>query len=275
MNSKLRRSFLFNLGIVVLLCLLLYISFFATLNYVTRHGQEIKIPDVRGKDLNTATSLLKSMNFEIYVDSTYEPDLKPLSVLKQVPDTGSVVKQGRTVFLTVNMINPPHIPMPPLVNLSFRSALMLLHNNKLRLGDTTFKPDIAAGAVLDMLLDGKSVKAGDIITQGSKIGLVIGDGLGNNTFNIPSVTGLSVDEAITILAQYNLQDILVPAYEDTKIDDTAEATVVDQFPAPVSPTGAPNTIKAGDVVDLKIEMNPDPGHIKQYNTTDRKNVIPN
>lgn len=253
MKANIRNSFLFNLGIILLLCTLLYISFFATLKCVTRHGEEVIIPNLKGKDVNSAVSLLRTLHFEVNIDSTYEPDIKPLEVLKQVPDTGSIVKQGRTVFLTVNMVTPPRIPMPSLVNLSLRSAEMLLKNNKLKLGDTTYKPDIAAGAILEQLYNGQPIKAGDIIAQGSKISLIIGDGLGNNTFNVPDVTGMSVDEAMIILNQYNLQGVLVPFDANTQISDTSSAMVVDQYPTPVTPEGAHNSIKAGDIVDLKIK----------------------
>ena len=254
MKENIRKSFLFNLGIILVLCLLLYIAFFTTLNCLTRHGEEVKIPDIRGKDINTAITQLKGMHFEVITDSTYEPDVKPLAVLKQVPDTGSVVKQGRTVFLTVNMVTPPHIPMPALVNLSFRSAEMLLRNNKLKLGDTTLKPDIAAGAVLEQLYKGQPIKAGDQIAQGSKISLVIGDGLGNTNFNVPDLTNSSVMEARIILDQYNLQGNLVPFDMQTQITDSESAMVVDQFPAPLTPTGEHNMIKAGSIIDLKIKQ---------------------
>lgn len=252
MKANIRKSFLFNLGIIIVLCLLLYIAFFATLKCITHHGEEVKIPDVRGKDMNAAIAQLKQMHFEVNIDSTYEPDIKPLAVLKQVPDTGSVVKQGRTVFLTVNMVSPPVIPMPPLVNLSFRSALMLLHNNKLKLGDTTYKPDIAAGAVLEVLYNGQPIQTGDNIAQGSKISMVIGDGLGNTTLNVPDVIGLTVEEAEQMINASNLLYSIVPDPQ-AHIADTSSATVIDQFPLPNNQEGMHNTVKAGSIIDLKIK----------------------
>ena len=98
-----RKIFLFHLGIVLLLCTVLYVSFFATLHWLTQHGEEVPIPDVRGRSVDEAITQLKAMHFEVYVDSTYEPSVKPFTVLKQLPDTGSQVKEGRTVFLTVKL----------------------------------------------------------------------------------------------------------------------------------------------------------------------------
>ncbi len=256
MKGTFKNSFWFHFAIVVALCTVLYISFFATLHWITKHGEEIKIPDVRGTQMDAAVAALKAMHFEVSIDSTYETDVKPLSVLKQVPDTGSLVKQGRTVFLTVNMMTPPKVPMPNLVNLSFRSAEMLLKNNKLILGDTSYKPDIALGAILEQRYKGMPIKAGDLIAQGSKISLVIGDGLGNTQFTVPDVTGQTVDLAMTILAQYSLQPIIVVNDQMSEISDTMSATVVDQDPRATNDAGAANQIKAGDIMTLKIIQNP-------------------
>ncbi len=271
MEDNIKRSFFFNLGVILLLLLLLYIAFFATLHCVTHHGEEVVIPDVRGKDMYAAEEQLQAMHFEINVDSTYEPTKKPLTVLKQVPDTGSIVKEGRTVFLTVNMLVPPHIPMPNLVSLSFRSAEMMLRNNKLMLGDTTYKPDIAAGAILEQLYKGTPIKPGEMISQGSKISLIIGDGLGNTSFDVPDVTRLNVDEALAILSTYTLQPIITVYDEMSKITDTSNAIIVDQEPRALNDAGKTNHIKAGDIIDLKIMQHPDDQDI--HNNKDNPGAV--
>ncbi len=264
MNQNFRKTFLFNLLVVLGLCSLLYACFFASLHWFTKHGQEVIIPDVRGKDAATAVTTLKNAHFEISVDSTYEPTAKPLAVLKQVPDSGFVVKEGRTVFLTVNMVTPPRIAMPNLVNLSLRSAEMILRNNKLLLGDTIYKPDIASGAVLEQRYKGQPIQPGEQIMQGSKIGLVIGNGMGNNEWDVPNVIGNSVDEAMTMLNQFNLQPLLSP--EDA-INDTLQAIVVDQEPRSLNGEGKRNRIKMGDIITLKIMQTPKPEDIYNAGNT--------
>jgi beta-lactam-binding protein with PASTA domain len=272
MNKNVKKSFLFNLGIVLALCTILYISFFATLHWLTRHGEELQIPNITGQPVDIAVIQLKGMHFEINVDSTYDPSVKPLTVLKQVPDSGSIVKQGRTVFLTVNMLTPPFIPMPNLVNLSLRSAQMLLRNNKLMMGDTTYKADIAAGAILEQRYKGAEIRPGEMIAQGSKVSLVIGDGLGNTQFNVPDVVGLSVDDALTTLAQYSLNPIIVAYDQLSAITDTAEAKVVDTDPKAGNDAGAPNRIKEGDNITLRIMQNPTEQDIHKSNTNGPKSV---
>ena len=267
-KDNIKKSFGFNLAVVLSLCVLLYIGFFASLHWFTRHGEETIIPSVKGKDVASAVSQLRKMHFDVYIDSTYEPAFKPLTILKQVPDSGSTVKQGRTVFLTVNMLTPPRIPMPNLVSLSYRSAEMLLKNNKLLVGDTISKPDFAAGSVLEQLYNGAPVRPGEMIQQGSKISLVIGNGRGNTEWDVPDVSGLSVDEARTILNQYNLVLTFSPKDQMSQISDTPSALIVDQSPRASDGAGKKNRIKMGDVIDLIIDQHPNPEDIHHESNTE-------
>ena len=119
-----------NFGLVFAIFIILYILFFVTLQCLTNHGKEIMIPDLKGKKLSYSIDTLKKLHFEVTIDSSYEPTLQPLTILKQIPDSGSVVKTGRTIFITVNKIAPPLVPMPNLLSLSYRSAELILKNNK-------------------------------------------------------------------------------------------------------------------------------------------------
>jgi eukaryotic-like serine/threonine-protein kinase len=267
-----KKSFLFNLIVVLLLCIGLYILFFASLRWITHHGEEVKIPNVTGKDMREAISILDGMNFDVYVDSTYDPKQKQFAVLSQTPDIGSVVKMGRTVFLTVNKALPPQTPMPNLISLSYRSAEMILRNNKLLIGDTTYKPDIAAGAVLQQLYMGKDIKAGQMVPEGSKISLVIGDGLGITQFNVPDVTGMSYDEAITYLTGSGLQ---YTAVWEGSITDSSTAVVYAQSPSATNEANQPNRIKAGDIVDLRIKQTADADNTNPAPDVNSQNPNPN
>ena len=259
MKEELRRSFKFNLLIVLVLCAVLYTLFFVTLGFITRHNQEIKVPGVLGRDVRMATKALENMEFEVEVDSAYDPKQRPFIVLSQMPDVNATVKTGRTVFLTINKAEPPKTAMPNLLNLSFRSAEMILKSNKLVLGDTSYKPDIAKGAILEQMYKGRPVKPGEMIAQGSRIDLIIGDGLGNVEFNVPDIVGMSYDEAIAILNSTGLQ--FTPIWEGV-ITDSATAVVYDQYPKATNELMAPNRIKEGDVVDIRIKQTVSPEELQ-------------
>lgn len=240
---------------VILLFAAFYVLFFASLRFLTRHGSEVTVPNVIGRDVKMATNQLEKLNFEVDIDSAYDPTLRPYVVLSQMPDTNSVVKKGRTIFLTINKAQAPLTPMPNLLNLSYRSAEMILKSNKLVLGDTSFRPDIAKGAILEQLYLGVAIRPGQMLPQGSRIDLVIGDGLGNTEFNVPDVTGMGYDEAIATLSGNGLNYSTI--WEGT-ITDSATAIIYDQSPRAVNELSAPNRIKEGDIIDIRIKQNPVP-----------------
>jgi hypothetical protein len=120
------------------------------------------MPNVRGKSIDSAINMMQQLGFDVEIDSTFDPTFRPLSIIKQVPDTGSLVKEGRTIFLTVNMRTPPKIALPNIKDLSYKSAEMILKNHKLIVGDTVYRADIATGAVLEASYKGKIIVGGDL-----------------------------------------------------------------------------------------------------------------
>lgn len=249
------QSVWFHLLLVLLVCVALYILFFSSLGLITRHGHDATVPKLIGKKLDAAVESLEAAGFEVVVDSIYEPDQKPLMVMRQSPDPGELVKEGRAIFLTVTKVVPPTTPMPNLLNLSLRSAVLILKNSRLELGDTAYRPDIAKGAILEMSLNGVTLRPGQMVPQGSKINLVIGAGLGHTEITVPDVTGMSYPEAVAVLSGSGLQ--YVPVWEGL-IMDSSTAIVYMQTPEAVNEMGAPARIREGDFIDLHIQQEADP-----------------
>lgn len=246
------RKLWFHVLLVLVVSALCYIIFFSSLGYFTRHGQDARVPALTGMDVKTAMKTLDAQGFDVQVDSTFFPDKKPFVVLNQIPDPGDIVKQGRVIFLTVNKSVPPQTPMPNLLNLSFRSAALILKSNRLILGDTAYRPDIAEGAILEQMYQGQPIRPGQMIPQGSRIDLVIGGGL-SNELQVPDVIGLSYPEAMAMLNGSGLQ--FTPIF-DAGIYDTTNARVYKQVPNAISDLGTPSIIRQGDFVDIYIGQNP-------------------
>ncbi len=258
-SEDIKKSFWFNLLAVILLTLAFYVFFFTSLGWITRHGKEVKVPDVAAQDVKQAIAKLEQMGFEVDIDSAYDPKKKAFLVLSQIPEKGSVVKEGRTIFITINKAEPPLTPMPNLLNLSFRSAEMILRSNKMILGDTTYRPDIAEGAILEQLYKGQPIRPGQMIPQGSRIDLVIGDGLGNTQFNVPDVIGMNYVEAVAML---NGNGLTFTEIWEGQITDSTTAVVFDQTPKATNELGTTNRIKEGDIVDIRIKQNPTPEELE-------------
>jgi beta-lactam-binding protein with PASTA domain len=255
MKKPFFKTFGGSIVLIFMVCFALYWIFFLSLSWITGHGKEMKVPNLTGKSLKESMLLLNQAGFDIDIDSSYNPNLSPLLVISQQPDAGSTVKIGRTIFLIVNRQSPPSIPMPNLVNLSFRSAEMMLQSNKLLLLDTIMKPDLAQGAVLAQLLNGKDIAAGAMIPQGSKITLVIGDGYGNKQISVPDLVGLSYPEAIAVL---NGSNINYTAVFDGVISDTTSAVVYIQLPAALNDFNEKNNLNIEtDNIDIRIRQSLD------------------
>jgi beta-lactam-binding protein with PASTA domain len=258
MSSSLKRSFWFNLLIILLLCAGLYVLFFASLSWITHHGEEVKMPNMSGKDARTAANELRSMGFDVEIDSAFRLKAKPYEVLTQMPEPGSVVKNSRTIYLTINKAEPPSTPLPNLINISYRSSVLILRNNHLAVGDTILRPDIANGAVLEMMFRGQAIRPGTMVPQGSRIDLVVGAGLSNEEIAVPDLIGLEYPIASAMAGGNRL---LLTEIWDAGITDTNSARVYDQYPRPVNGLGMSNRINAGDNIDIYIKQNPRPGEL--------------
>jgi eukaryotic-like serine/threonine-protein kinase len=234
-------------GFVLLLLLLLL--FLGSLALLTQHGKTMKIPAVTGMSFAEAKKTLQGQGFEVQIqDSVYSDTMPPLRVVKQFPEADNLVKVNRTVYLTINRAEAPFIQMPNLVSMTFRNANMILRQYGLRLEDTLFKPSFAKNSVLDQVYKGQTIKPGTQIQQGSAITLVLGSGIGDRTFIVPDLFGLTYQEAKSRLDSMALTfGSVVP---DNDIRDTTGAYIYKQRPGQFSDDGKPNSIRPGQTIDI-------------------------
>ncbi len=256
----LKRSLILNLLLALLLVSGLIFLFFNSLHGITNHGQEVEVPKVTNKNLKEVIKQLDDMDFEIEIDSTYKSYIDPLEVLQQEPAAGSRVKVGRTIFLLVNRQNAPKVAMPDLVSKSFRNALLILKSYRFVIGDTIYRPDIAAGAVLEQLVNGKKVASGDMVPFGSRIDLVVGEGLADYEVDVPNLIGQTWREAKEIIKAAGLFDAIL---WEGEITDTMNAIVYKQFPEALNELDLPMAIRGGDMIDVHIMQNPSPQVLRQ------------
>lgn len=248
----LKRSFLFNLLLVLLVIAGLLFAFFQSLNWLTNHGLETQVPKLVGKNMKDAIKQLKAQGFTIVIDSTYQSYKNPHEVIFQEPESGAIVKKGRTIFLTVNRKSVPTIAMPNLVSLSFRNALLTMSSYRLIMGDTLYRPDIAAGSVLEQWVNGKQISPGQPVPYGSKVTLVIGEGL-SGIQDVPNLIGVKWSDAkATIESLFLSYNILW----DGTITDSLNAVVYKQVPEALNELDFKNSIPSGDMIDVYIMQNP-------------------
>jgi beta-lactam-binding protein with PASTA domain len=253
------KSFLVNFLVIVLIVLLLIFAFFSLLGTMTKHNEYQKVPSVVGKSYDEAAQILKAADLEATIqDSVYEDTARALEVMRQSPDADATVKSERKIYLTINRAVPPQIDMPDLRGFSVKSAQLYLQNLGLKIGDTTYVPDIAKNAVKDQKFNGNSIAPGTKINMGSHIDLVIGNGIGEAIMSVPDLIGMTVAQARDYLSSSNIE--LGSVIPDGSVTDTENAFVTKQNPQPYSEIAAgetvPNKIRPGQIMDIWISATP-------------------
>lgn len=253
----------FHILLAIAIILILLLLFLWSLGLITKHGKTLTIPSVMGASLADAEKLLEEKGFEIEIqDSVFVDTAAPLSVLRQFPEADAVVKENRTVYLTISRAIAPTIDMPNLEGMSFRNAEMVLRQYGLKLEDTVFKPDFAKNAVLEQQYNNERIKPGSKIRMGSAIVLVLGSGLGQDAFSVPDMFGLSFADAKAFLDANGLN--LGAKVFDPDVRDSANAYVYRQSPQRFTEDGRINRIRQGQSMDLWLSVEKP---VRQVDTT--------
>ncbi len=172
------KAFLIQIGIAIVVFLLLVFLTFQWLGSYTNHDQRIEVPDLSKLKLDRVDTELKKLDlrWEVIDSSKYNPDYPPYSVIDQAPVGGDFVKENRMIYLTLNPSNYPKLEIPALITLTRRQVEATLLSIGFKIGDITYKPDMAKDAVLELRHQGEIVKPGDRLKKTAIIDLVLGDG---------------------------------------------------------------------------------------------------
>ena len=166
-----------NLLAMAIVTGVLFIGVKYGLDVYTHHGEAILVPDLRKKDIGEAEKLLTHLGMEMMVSDTgYVKTLPPDCVLEQNLEPGERVKSGHVIYLVINSSKTPTLSLPDIVdNSSLREAMAKLVSMGFKLG----QPKLVPGEkdwVYDVLVNGKSVAAGDKVSVEDALVIVAGNG---------------------------------------------------------------------------------------------------
>ena len=240
-----------NLGVALAVLIVIGICYFYIyLPSSTCHDCSITVPDLTGMKYEELESFLSDHDLRYEVeDSVYHEEYAPFTVLRQFPKAGSIVKPNRIIYVSINPVMPPMVPMPDLANpnntTSRIGAEAILKSNGLKRGRIIQRPHVDLNLVLEMRYQGKKIEAGTRIPKGSVIDLVVGDGNGASNFILESLLNNTYDMALFKLQGWDLRLGQVFVHPE---DDTIHHNyiVYKQYP----PAG--DSVRVGDQVDLYI-----------------------
>ncbi len=205
-------------------------SAFKFISTYTLHGKTIEVPNLNGLTLKAAVQAIEDKELRyIIVDSIFDGDNKPGTVVEQNPSPKFLVKQNRTVYLTLNAFNPPKVQMPNLIDVSLRQASAMLETYGLEVGNLKYVPDYAFNAVLHQTYKGRDIQPGTSIMKNSKIDLVLGDGLNGEKVPVPNLIGMMLEAANSAIKSASLE-VGAIIYDKTVLD-TALSKVYKQTPS--------------------------------------------
>lgn len=239
MAGKTKKKGFFNHWIIrnLLICVILIAVMVAGamifLNIVTKHNQELVVPDFSNMTVAEAQALAEEEGMRVEVtDSVFVKRMKRGAVRDQNPSPGAKVKEGRRILLTINAVNAKKVTMPNLVGLSMRQALAELQSRGLVVGKLIYVEDIATNNVLRQLRANREIEPGVSVESETSIDLVLGLNPDSDAATyVPDLLGKRYMSAVDIIHRQSL-NLKSVRFDDTVMDyeDSLNAVVYRQNP---------------------------------------------
>jgi len=246
------KTFRYNAIAVFGITIFLIVMNMVALRIYTDHGDSIEIPNLRGKTISEASSVLNKIDLKFQIrDSVYSHETAPGTVLDYFPKAGMKVKKNRTVFITMVALSQEKIPMPQLTDISYRQAVNIIERSGLIAGRVEYKPSEFPNLVLEQKSEGREISIGEIIPKGSVIDLVLGSDSKGETSQVPSLFGHNLAEAKLTLDEAFLSIGTVTYDESVPYESMKEkAMIFKQSPDPADVF----EVQKGTAIDLWLTI---------------------
>lgn len=212
-----------NIVLAIGILALLIWALTAYLRNYTEHGIEVKVPSIKGLTVDQAKNVLDAEQLKLVViDTTYSDKVPFGAIVEQDPSPASNVKHGRSIYVTINATGKRQVCMPDMHDIGYRQATTTLSGLGLIVDEEyDYEPSTYRDLVLDVKSNGKSIAPGTMIDVGTRVRLVVGFGLGTEEVRVPSVIGMTLSDARSLLLNYRLT-IGAVVYDSEDIDADAD-----------------------------------------------------
>lgn len=176
-SFKTNKYFWLNLIAMMAVVILLLFGVLKWLDVYTRHGEAVVVPDVKGMTVGEAEMLFRNHGLVCVVsDSSYVKNKPAGSILELTPSAGQKVKEGRTIYLTINTLDAPLHLVPDVAdNSSVRQAQAKI----LAAGFKLSESELISGEkdwVYGVKYKGRQLNMGDKVPVGATLTLLVGNG---------------------------------------------------------------------------------------------------
>lgn len=159
-----RMPILSNMVLIGLFGIVLLAGLYFGLNWGTRHGNVIEVPNLLGMTIEEARHEARNKDLNIIVrDSIFDVNLPGGMVVDQLPRTSSVrdvtVKPGRKIYVTINAFNRRMVDVPYVAKQTLRQALNQLERAGLTVEEIIYEADLTStDYVLAQTIEGHDVR---------------------------------------------------------------------------------------------------------------------
>jgi beta-lactam-binding protein with PASTA domain len=210
----------------------------------THHNHSVAVPDFTDLPLADAKKYIKEkhLRYEVY-DSIYIAKKEKGVIIDQHPKPGNLVKKHRIVYFTINASSPDKILMPELAGITIREARSKIIAAGLKVGNLSYRYDIAKNVVLDQQVQGIKVLKNDTVLKGTEIDLILGKGLADERTMVPDLIGLTAEQAKNKASDEFFSLGAIIRDESITEDNEKDAIIFRQRPIPspevLVPLGSP------------------------------------
>ena len=143
------------------------------LDIYPRHGEAVTVPDVKGMGVEEAEKMFRNRGLVCIVsDSSYVKTLPAGCILEYNPAAGQKVKEGRTIYLTINTIEVPlHIVPDVADNSSLRQAEARILASGFKLAEIQYIPG-EKDWVYGVKYKGRQLSIGEKVPTGAVLTLM-------------------------------------------------------------------------------------------------------
>jgi eukaryotic-like serine/threonine-protein kinase len=184
--------------------LLTYVLFFAASMRFALKTREVEVPQLAGKTVNDARTLLAEMGLNLRVEEgrRVDPKVPPGQVLMQEPQAGLRTRRERSVKVWVSS-GPRATIVPALTGESERTAQLRLQQEGLELAVVSEirAPEYPTGTVVAQSPPPK--------TNAAQLSLLVNRGEGGTTYLMPDLIGINGERAADVLRARGFRVALV------------------------------------------------------------------
>ena len=241
------KFFNFHLLSASICTIVLFYFLLIYLDKYTLNGEEFELPDFKSLTIEELDVEIKSLglDYEI-IDSVYTDSVDRGTIFMQAPLSGTFIKKGRKIYITVNCLNRQKFTIPDIYNKSERQAINQLKSNFNTKSIKSLNYSEVSSVVVKMKVGEMEVFPGQKLISGTTIKLFFGSGRVSNKIELPNMIGTTLEDSYLLLKENNLN--IGEIIFNGVISDTLKAFVYNQRPM------AESKLQFGDMVDLEIKQ---------------------